>query len=86
MYSNKLYSPLRYPGGKAPFAPFVASLMEKNGLVGGHYLESYAGGAGVALELLFHGYANHVHINDLDPAVHAFWVSVIRDTVLNCKC
>lgn len=79
MYSNKLYSPLRYPGGKAQFAPFIASLMEKNGLVGGHYLEPYAGGAGVALELLFHGYASHVHINDLDPAVHAFWVSVTRD-------
>jgi DNA adenine methylase len=80
MYSNKLYSPLRYPGGKAQFAPFIASLMEKNGLVGGHYLEPYAGGAGVALELLFHGYASHVHINDLDPAVHAFWVSVTRNS------
>lgn len=78
MYSNKLYSPLRYPGGKAQFAPFIASLMEKNGLVGGHYLEPYAGGAGVALELLFNDYASHVHINDLDPAVHAFWVTVTR--------
>lgn len=46
--------------------------------MGGHYLEPYAGGAGVALELLFHGYASHVHINDLDPAVHAFWVSVTQ--------
>ena len=79
MYSNKLYSPLRYPGGKAPFAPFIANLMEINGLVGGHYLEPYAGGAGVALELLFHGYSSHVHINDLDPAVYAFWVSVTQD-------
>lgn len=75
MYSNKLYTPLRYPGGKARFAPFLAMVMEKNGLAGGHYLEPYAGGAGVALELLFHGHANHVHINDLDPAVHAFWRS-----------
>lgn len=73
MHSNKLYSPLRYPGGKAKFAPFVASLMEKNDLSGGHYLEPYAGGAGVALELLFHGHASHVHINDFDPAVYDFW-------------
>ena len=51
MYSNKLYSPLRYPGGKAPFAPFIAKVMEKNGLIGGHYLEPYAGGAGVALDI-----------------------------------
>lgn len=73
MYSNKLYSPLRYPGGKARFAPFVAAVMRANGLHGGHYLEPFAGGAGVALELLFDGHASHIHINDLDPAVHAFW-------------
>ncbi|WP_425327880.1 DNA adenine methylase [Pseudomonas nitroreducens] len=80
MKSNKLYSftPLRYPGGKGRFAPFVAELMDINGLHGGHYLEPYAGGAGVALKLLFHGYASHIHINDLDPAVHAFWTAVTK--------
>lgn len=79
MYSNKLYTPLRYPGGKAKFAPFIASVMEANGLVGGHYLEPYAGGAGVALELLFHEFASHVHINDLDPAVYDFWAGVTTE-------
>lgn len=79
MYSNKLYSPLRYPGGKARFAPFIAEVMRANGLAGGHYLEPFAGGAGVALELLFDGHATHIHINDLDPAVHAFWSAVTRD-------
>lgn len=78
MYSNKLYSPLRYPGGKAPFAPFIAKMMEKNGLIGGHYLEPYAGGAGVALGLLFEGQASHIHINDVDPAIYAFWMSVTK--------
>jgi len=78
VYSNKLYSPLRYPGGKAPFAPFIAEIMEANGLIGGHYLEPYAGGAGVALDLLFHGYVSHIHINDIDPAIYAFWVSVTQ--------
>lgn len=76
MFSNKLYTPLRYPGGKAAFAPYIATVMDTNNLSGGHYLEPYAGGAGVALELLFHGYASHVHINDLDPAIYAFWFSV----------
>lgn len=79
MYSKKLYSPLRYPGGKAKFAPFIAKLMEANGLAGGHYLEPYAGGAAVALELLFHGYATHIHINDLDPAIYDFWSSVTKE-------
>lgn len=73
MYSNKLYSPLRYPGGKVQFAPFVANLISANGLTGGHYLEPYAGGAGVALALLFDGLVEHVHINDIDPAVAVFW-------------
>lgn len=77
MYSNKLYSPLRYPGGKAKFAPFVASLMQRNDLLGAHYLEPYAGGAAVALELLFHNIAAHIHINDLDNAVYDFWACVI---------
>jgi DNA adenine methylase len=78
MFSNRLYSPLRYPGGKAPFAPFIAKVMEVNGVVGGHYLEPYAGGAGVALDLLFQGHASHIHINDADPAVYAFWMSVTK--------
>lgn len=79
MYSNKLYSPLRYPGGKARFAPFIAEVMRTNGLAGGHYLEPFAGGAGVALELLFDGHAAHAHINDLDPAVHAFWLAATTE-------
>ncbi|AST87568.1 DNA adenine methylase [Ralstonia solanacearum species complex bacterium KE101] len=80
MYSNRLYTPLRYPGGKARFAPFIGALMEQNGLTGGHYLEPYAGGAGVALDLLFHGVASHIHINDYDRAIFAFWQSATRDT------
>ncbi|OOG51421.1 DNA methyltransferase [Rhodanobacter sp. C06] len=80
MYSNKLYTPLRYPGGKARFAPFVAGVLETNGLEGGHYLEPYAGGAGVALELLFHSRVEHIHINDADPAVYSFWIAATQFT------
>lgn len=79
MYSNRLYTPLRYPGGKAAFAPVISSIMRSNDLEGGQYLEPYAGGAGVALDLLFSGLASHIHINDIDPAVHAFWLSVVAD-------
>ncbi len=49
--------------------------MKFNGLDGGHYMEPYAGGAGVALELLFDGVVEEVHINDVDPAVYAFWLA-----------
>lgn len=80
MYSSKLYTPLRYPGGKGRFAPYVAEIMRANGLDGGHYLEPYAGGSGVALVLLFDGVTTDVHINDADPAIRDFWLAATRHT------
>jgi DNA adenine methylase len=73
MYSNKLYTPLRYPGGKARFADLISNVISSNRLKGGHYLEPYAGGAGAALVLLFDGVVEEIHINDIDPAVAVFW-------------
>jgi len=80
MYNNKLYTPLRYPGGKARFAPYIAKIMRANGLDGGHYLEAYAGGAGAALELLYDGTVTDIHINDADPAVRDFWLTATQHT------
>ena len=73
-------SPLRYPGGKGRLTQFVADLMDANGLSGGHYVEPYAGGAAVAIALLRLEYASHVHINDLNRSVHAFWFAVLDNT------
>jgi DNA adenine methylase len=78
MYSNKLYTPLRYPGGKARFAPLISGVIRANELTGGHYLEPYAGGAGVALVLLIDGIVEHIHINDADPAIAVFWRAATR--------
>lgn len=80
MYSNRLYTPLRYPGGKGSFAPLVAQVLRENDLTGGHYLEPYAGGAGLALILLFDGHVDQVHINDADPAVAVFWRAATQNT------
>ena len=80
MYSNKLFTPLRYPGGKARFASLITEIITSNHLAGGHYLEPYAGGAGVALVLLIDGVVEHVHINDVDPAIAAFWRAATRQT------
>jgi len=73
------YTPLRYPGGKGKFAPFVKALFEANNLTG-DYLEPYAGGAAVALDLLYSGYCKNIHINDYDIAVFHFWKSIIEET------
>lgn len=80
MSTKRLYTPLRYPGGKSKFSPFIASVIESNSLTGGHYLEPFAGGAGVAFNLLFEQYVNHIHINDVDPAIYLFWLAVVNDT------
>ena len=73
-------SPLRYPGGKARLAQFVIDLIRLNNLVGGQYAEAYAGGAGVALRLLYLEYVSQLHLNDIDPAVYAFWTAVLNHT------
>jgi DNA adenine methylase len=80
MYSNKLYTPLRYPGGKARFASLIAEVITINDLTGGHYLEPYAGGAGVALSLLIDEAVEHIHINDVDPAIAGFWRVATQQT------
>lgn len=72
-------TPLRYPGGKSQLTPFVIDVMRANELFYGEYAEPFAGGAGIACTLLFEGYVSKVHINDLDPAIYAFWRSVVSN-------
>lgn len=78
-------TPLRYPGGKRKLFPFFSELIEHNGLVGAHYVEPFAGGAGLALSLLVSGYVKVVHLNDLDMAIYAFWKTVLEATDELCR-
>jgi DNA adenine methylase len=55
-----------------------------NGILDGEYIEPYAGGASVALTLLFGEYVSRVHINDYDRAIYAFWKAVLEDTDVLC--
>jgi DNA adenine methylase len=59
--------------------------MLRNGLEGADYAEPYAGGAGVALELLLAGTASHIHLNDSSEHVYAFWRSVIEEPEEFCR-
>lgn len=78
-------SPLRYPGGKGRLSQFVIDLLEMNELADIHYVEPYAGGAGIAISLLFLEYAQHVHLNDINNSVFAFWTSVFNCTAELCE-
>jgi DNA adenine methylase len=78
-------TPLRYPGGKSKLANFIKLLFEENELLDGHYVEPFAGGAGIAFSLLFEEYATHIHINDLNPSVYSFWAAVMDHTDELCR-
>jgi DNA adenine methylase len=73
-----MISPLRYPGGKAKLFRYFAALIHQNELFERTYAEPYAGGAGLALRLLAHGYISRIELNDIDPAIHSFWKSVLE--------
>ena len=82
---SKYVSPLRYPGGKLKVVDYVKQMFEVNDLKGGTYIEPYAGGASVALSLLFDKYAGKIKINDIDRSIYAFWYCVLNEADALCR-
>lgn len=78
-------SPLRYPGGKARIFKFFSRVIRDNDLIGIEYVEPYCGGAGLALKLLYGGYVSRIAINDIDPAIAAFWRTALTDSERLCS-
>ena len=76
----KHVSPLRYPGGKASIAGYLARVVKLNSLFGCAYFEPFAGGAGAALRLLYDNVVSEVHLNDLDPRITTFWKAALDET------
>ena len=81
----KPHTPLRYPGGKRRLAGVVAQLLDQNDLRDVQYVEPYAGGAAVAVGLLFEEYASTIHLNDLSRPIYAVWHAILNDTAWLCK-
>lgn len=82
---KKYVSPLRYPGGKLKIVDYIKKIYETNDLRDGTYIEPYAGGASVALSLLFSEYVQTIRINDIDRSIYAFWHSVLYETEAICR-
>ena len=76
--TNGSRTPLRYPGGKGKITRYVAHLLDING-INGTYIEPFAGGAGVAINLLLAGRVKRIVINDLDHGVSAFWHTLTHE-------
>ncbi|MFH3543963.1 DNA adenine methylase [Klebsiella aerogenes] len=73
-------SPFRYPGGKAKLSNFIALFVVTNGLQGCTLVEPFCGGAGGTLPLLYAGLVDKLVLNDLNPGVYSFWLSLTRNT------
>lgn len=78
MLTNSSHSPLRYPGGKSKITCFIANTV-KNNRIDGTFVEPFAGGAGVAINLLLSGQVDRIILNDLDDGVYSFWQTLITD-------
>jgi DNA adenine methylase len=74
----KTSSPLRYPGGKSAMANLLSQIRRLNALGERSIAEPFAGGAGASLALLYLEEAHAIYVNDADPAIHAFWWTVVN--------
>lgn len=70
-------SPLRYPGGKKDTYPYIKHLVEQNNIK--TYIEPFAGGAAVALQLLFNNDVQKIIINDYDPGIYSLWHTILNN-------
>lgn len=73
-------NPLRYPGAKSKLAPYIQKLIETENLKGCILYEPYAGSAAVSFALLANDTISKAIINELDPLIYCFWVSVMEYT------
>ncbi len=80
-----LRTPLRYPGGKRKLAAFMAKLISNNNLIGCDYAEPYAGGAGLAVELLRRGVIGDLWLNDIDKGIASFWTLLLKQPDVLCE-
>jgi DNA adenine methylase len=75
---SKLFSPLRYPGGKSNLVEYVSKLLESNGLTGCDFYEPYVGGASLSLALLSTNLINRAIWVEKDPLIYSFWYCVLN--------
>lgn len=74
-----ILSPLRYPGAKRRLSGYIAEALRLNGVRPRVFVEPFAGGASVALELLSRGLVDEIALGELDPLVASFWKVVFWD-------
>ncbi len=82
---RRIKNPLRYPGGKATLADYVAIVLEENLLAGCTIHEPFGGSAAVSLDLLSRGFVSRAVIIERDPLIFSFWAMVFSDPARLCS-
>lgn len=70
---------LRYPGGKAKFAPFIAEALALNKRRPLLFVEPFCGGASVSISLLERDAVDSVALNDSDPLISSLWQVIFSE-------
>lgn len=73
-------SPLRYPGSKRRLVPYLKAVLEQNERVPALFVEPFAGGASVAIQLLGSGDVSRIGLADKDPLIAALWKTIFFDS------
>lgn len=78
-----IISPLRYPGSKRRLAQYIDEMIYANNLQPDLFVEVFAGGASLSLQLLDSGTVQQVGLIEKDPLVAAFWKVVFSKNDVN---
>jgi len=82
---TKIQTPLRYPGGKKRLSCFMGTLIKENNLQECVYVEPFAGGCGLALDLLDKGLVTELYLNDIEAGIASFWNLVLNHCEEFCE-
>ena len=77
---SKTLSPLRYPGAKRHLIPLVRALLGEPSSPPGLFIEPFAGGTSVGIQLLADRSISRLIINDLDDLIFSFWQTAAFDS------
>lgn len=79
MPRSRWLSPLRYPGAQRRLVPYIRSAIHYNDVEPTLFIEPFAGGASVAIQLLGEGTVEQIGLADKDKLVSAFWKVVFSE-------
>lgn len=77
LHAAKLLSPFRYPGGKTWLIPYIYQWFNEMDNKPTMYIEPFAGGSIVGLNVAYRKLVDHVFLVELDQDVAAVWHTIL---------